>query len=721
MEGLYFKNTRRMIELLNGYSQRFRRVGSKRGVFLATIILTVVLQMFFTNNANASPINHRIAGYTQYDTSASIANEGWIQSDYAILAYGENFPDALAAAPLAKKYNAPILLTEKQNLTPIIKQTLQKLKVKNVYIVGGSAVVSLNVENELKGMGIIVSRLAGYDQYDTAIEIAKQLGPIQEISVVTGLNFTDALSIASVSAMKNAPIILVPRYYMPESVKSYLNSNNILHSYIVGSSEQISESVSSEFPNVERIIGVEKYSRNIAILKRFDSNYDFGTVFIATGNGFADALSGTAYAAKISAPIILVDKNILTSGTQEYLDFKVPTSKNLSVLGGEAVISSSLVGNILGSPSQVRTGQKLKVSYIDVGQGDSILIQTPTGKNILIDGGKTDQTATVENYLHSAGVTTLDYVIATHADADHIGSLDSVIKDFNIGKVYMPNVTNSTYTFADLLAAMQLKGLTFNRATAGGTLDLGAALEADFVGPVKDSYAEGNNYSAVLHLKYGSTSFLFTGDAETKSESDMIASGVDLKSTVLKVGHHGSNSSTSVAFLKAVSPKYAVISVGPNSYGHPTEEVLNRLSQYGISVLRTDVLATIIATSDGTDVTFNADPSHPSTPPTPLTSSDSVKITDIDLSAEIAKITNTGTSDVDLTGWKLVSEQGSQTFAFPTGTIIKAGGSLKITSGPNAVDGTNTILWTKSNIWLDSGDPGTLYDSQGQLISKFPQ
>lgn len=125
----------------------------------------------------------------------------------------------------------------------------------------------------------------------------------------------------------------------------------------------------------------------------------------------------------------------------------------------------------------------------------------------------------------------------------------------------MPNVTSTTYTFEDFLTAMQSKNLTLNKAKAGGTLDLGTGLEADFVAPVKDSYSEGNNYSD------GSTSFLFTGYAETESENDMIASGADLRGTVLKVGHHGSNSSTSDVFLNAVNPKYAVISVGPNSYG----------------------------------------------------------------------------------------------------------------------------------------------------------
>lgn len=340
----------------------------------------------------------------------------------------------------------------------------------------------------------------------------------------------------------------------------------------------------------------------------------------------------------------------------------------------------------------------------------------------LIDGGKTDQTSTVESYLRNSGISKLDYVIATHEDSDHIGGLDSVITDFHPTKVYLPNMpANNTVTFADFLNAVQAAGLKLTPAKVGVSVDLGGDIQAIFVGPVKDTYSLDNDYSAVLHVTFGSTSFLFTGDAESASENDMIASGEDLQSTVLKVGHHGSKYSTSDAFLDAVKPKYAVISVGPNSYGHPTAEVLQRLAQHNVSVFRTDESGTIVATSDGTDVTFNASPSTTSTSTTTTTTSDSVKITNIDLNAEIATITNNGSTDVDLTGWKLVSEQGSQTFNFPSGTILKAGQVLQIVSGPNAAAGTNTLLWTKSYIWNNNGDPGALYNSQGQVVSRYPQ
>lgn len=207
---------------------------------------------------------------------------------------------------------------------------------------------------------------------------------------------------------------------------------------------------------------------------------------------------------------------------------------------------------------------------------------------------------------------------------------------------------------------------------------------------------------------------------------------------LLKVGHHGSSTSTSSAFLKAVSPKYAIICVGEgNDYGHPTTSTLSKLSGAGVQVFRTDLDGTIVATSDGESVTFNKKGSIPSVPsttkpstpvpaptptPTPATqppaSSGSVSIGSIDLAGEVVTLVNNGGSAVDLTGWKLVSEKGNQTYTIPSGTTISPGGTLKVLSGPKAVAGTGALVWTKSNIWNNNGDPGALHNAQGQVVSQ---
>ncbi|MEA5025009.1 hypothetical protein SDC9_27926 [bioreactor metagenome] len=253
----------------------------------------------------------------------------------------------------------------------------------------------------------------------------------------------------------------------------------------------------------------------------------------------------------------------------------------------------------------------LQVSFIDVGQADSALIQIPNGKNILIDAGNNADAEFLIKYLQDRGIEEIHILIGTHPHEDHIGGLDKVIEKFKIGQVIMPKVTSTTRTFEDVLLAVQEKGLKIKEGKAGVQLDLGPleegmpAVSAEILAPLSGQYEDMNNYSIVLRLVYGPHAFLFTGDAEDVSEKEMLAAGVNLKADVLKVGHHGSKSSTTKDFLAAVVPKYAIISVGKdNSYGHPTETVLKRLSDAGIGIYRTDQVGTITVTANGSALTF---------------------------------------------------------------------------------------------------------------------
>lgn len=248
----------------------------------------------------------------------------------------------------------------------------------------------------------------------------------------------------------------------------------------------------------------------------------------------------------------------------------------------------------------------LKVHFLDVGQGDSILVQFPNGKNMLVDAGKNDSASTITNYLKNNGVEKIDYLIGTHPHEDHIGSLDAVIKDFEIGEVWMPKATTNTKTFRDILTAVKNKGLQINTAKAGVSMLEDGNLSVKVLAPCGTTYEDLNNYSAVIKVKYGDIAFLLTGDAEELSEKEILASGADLRAQVLKVGHHGSNSSTSPEFLKSVNPKYAVISVGAgNDYHHPHQVTLNKLQKAGVTVLRTDERGTIVFTTDGREVAQN--------------------------------------------------------------------------------------------------------------------
>jgi len=256
--------------------------------------------------------------------------------------------------------------------------------------------------------------------------------------------------------------------------------------------------------------------------------------------------------------------------------------------------------------SSVNPNDTLKVHFIDVGQADSILVQMPGNKSILIDAGNNNDGDGVVSYIKSLGIDKIDILVGTHPHEDHIGGLDTVIKNFYIGKVYMPKVSHNTKTFEDVLLAIKSKGLKVSTAQAGVILDTGSSVKAEMLAPNGTGYESLNNYSAVIKITFGDISFLFAGDAETESEIEMLEKGYNLKSTVLKIGHHGSSTSTSAEFLKAVAPSYAVISTGEgNDYGHPHQETLNRLVQANIKIFRTDESGTIVATSDGSAVSFD--------------------------------------------------------------------------------------------------------------------
>ena len=264
-----------------------------------------------------------------------------------------------------------------------------------------------------------------------------------------------------------------------------------------------------------------------------------------------------------------------------------------------------MVNAPIANGDRVTTAQastNLKVSYIDVGQGDSTLIQYGN-KSMLIDGGLASRGDTVVSYLKSKKIKTIDYVIGTHPDADHIGGLTSVVKSFKVKKIIMPNKGNSTITYKNLLKAIKAKKLKITSPKVGKKYTIGK-VKVTLVAP-NDNYSDNNNNSRACRAVYDKTSFMFTGDAEQEALGDIMSNGQQLQSTVLKCGHHGSKNATSDSWMKKVKPKYAVISVGKNSYGHPNEETLSLLKKYKVKTYRTDKSGTIIASSNGKKISFN--------------------------------------------------------------------------------------------------------------------
>lgn len=260
--------------------------------------------------------------------------------------------------------------------------------------------------------------------------------------------------------------------------------------------------------------------------------------------------------------------------------------------------SCSVAINEQDSPQNA--GNTLSVHYLDVGQGDSIFIELPGGSSMLIDAGVSRLGKSIKGYINSLGYNKIDYLVATHPHADHIGSMAYIVDNMNIGEIYMPKVSTNTKTFERLLESISSKGLKIKTASAGVNIIDDEQIVADIVAPVKIDDDELNNCSAVIKIQFENTSFLFTGDAEKEELEDITA---DISADVLKVGHHGSRTSTGKKFLAMVNPEIAVISLGKdNDYGHPHKNTIKCLNKINAEIYRTDKDGTIIVTSDGQEI-----------------------------------------------------------------------------------------------------------------------
>jgi competence protein ComEC len=277
----------------------------------------------------------------------------------------------------------------------------------------------------------------------------------------------------------------------------------------------------------------------------------------------------------------------------------MPVKNKWFVLGVLALFLVLLfVSGSLASPRS----DGLEVSFINVGQGDSILIQDPGGFDVLIDGGKSSAGPTVVAYLHQQGVDAIDVMLASHADSDHIGGLIDVLNatDIPVKAVLFNGYPSDTLTWADFATAVASDGLTMTMAGFPSTYTWGTT-NAYILNPVAGlDNPDQNRASVVVLLEYGQMRFLFTGDIDNSVEATILARGTPMPAKILKVAHHGSDTSSGEAFLSAVRPEQAIISVGlNNSYGQPSSETLARLEAIGAQVWRTDYRGTILVTSDG--------------------------------------------------------------------------------------------------------------------------
>jgi beta-lactamase superfamily II metal-dependent hydrolase len=418
---------------------------------------------------------------------------------------------------------------------------------------------------------------------------------------------------------------------------------------------------------------------------------------------------------------------------------------------------------------------KLSVYFLDVGQGDSTLVLF-SNKSILIDAGEAEMGDRVVSDLKALGVSRIDLLVATHPHSDHIGGMQKVLAAFPVGQVLDSGLPHTSSTYEHFLETIDRKKIPYRVAEQGQTIDIDPALMIFVLSPPKERFGEDpNTNSVVLRISYGTVAFLLAGDMEGESENALVRSGYPLGSRILKVGHHGSYSSTSSSFLARARPETAIIMVGrDNPYGHPHKQTLNLLEEYGVNVYRTDIDNTIVIRSDGmsysvktetkdkgiwtvsstramnlTKVIANTSPngtlpsSRAATPvpntavtrqgrPFNLTipqignaSSVSISAVQFDapgdarqnLNAEWVRLTNRGDGMVLLAGWTLSDKTGSHPYVFPA-FVLMPKSSVTIYSGSGKMNDTALFMGLDTPRWSNTGEVATLKDGGGTIIDQ---
>lgn len=363
--------------------------------------------------------------------------------------------------------------------------------------------------------------------------------------------------------------------------------------------------------------------------------------------------------------------------------------------------------------TEIKGDATLQVQFLDVGQGDSILVIAPNGKTMLVDAGTKGAGRNVASYIKGLGITKLDFVVATHPDADHIGGLVPILQELEVGTFVDSGKEHTSQTFIDMLTLIDEHDINYEVPTIGESWQLDKKVKVEVL-YANEAAKDNNDASIVLRVSYGEVSYLLTGDAGIKLEKEMLANG-DVQATFLKAGHHGSNTSSSHEFIKAVQPEVAILSYGEgNKYGHPHKEVVDALIAEDVEIYSTAESGTIITATDGVHYSITGVPFEHLEGKKPT----GVSITRKDLIGEEVDITNGSNEAVSLYNWQLISVEGNQIFTFPDVTL-QPGKKITVTSGSGAKEGKHHIKWTGKQIWLNDGDAAILKDAKGAVVSEL--
>lgn len=328
---------------------------SQQKFLVATFVATVVSTMLTFISVQASPvgstiITNRISGNDRYTTANEVSKK-FTAADTVIIASGEKFPDALCAAPLSKQYNSPILLSSSTSLTKGTLAEIARLKATKAIIIGGTGVISLEVEKQLTSAGVTSTRIGAKDRYETSLLVAQQLNAPTDVVIASGENFPDALSISGIAAQLNMPVILIGKNGLSTDTQTYINGIRATNTYIVGGTDVVSKNIETQVANPIRLAGADRYETNIKVLDQFKAVLNLDTVFLATGKDFADALSGSSLASKSASPVILTGNNLTPQ--KNFFNKNSTAINNITVLGGDDVVTNATVASLIYSSTIV--------------------------------------------------------------------------------------------------------------------------------------------------------------------------------------------------------------------------------------------------------------------------------------------------------------------------------------------------------------------------------
>lgn len=425
--------------MVSPYKKRRELMLKTRKLLFAGVLFVATLLISF--KASAAPVTVRLGGTDRYETAVKVSQNVWSKSDYVVIASGENFPDALCSAPLAKKYDAPVLLTQAGGMSTEVVQEIQRLGAKNAIIIGGTGAISKAVESQLNGIDVTYNRIQGADRYETSLKIAQIIGTGNGAVIASGENFPDSLSIAPIAAALQMPILLTRSDSMSDNIKTFIKNNTSPKYYVVGGSGVVNDSVVTGLTNLKRLGGSDRYQTNMLILGEFANSMNFSSVYIATGENFADAIGGAAGAAKTSSPIVLACSSNYPS--QSIVQSHITSITSVKILGGTAVVPDTLVYKIINGSSikicidpghggydsgavgptgvyeknvnlaiALKLGQILQKNGIDV-------VYTRTSDNV---SWPSDEVEDLQARCDIANNANVNYFIAIHANSNDISS-----------------------------------------------------------------------------------------------------------------------------------------------------------------------------------------------------------------------------------------------------------------------------------------------------------